>query len=114
MKIVNLTMHDIDLHAPDGTVRTYARSGIVARVAQHRQQIGSFTIDDNPHTIPLNRSTFGAITDLPDPVDGTIYVAAMLVVQAACAAGRTDVYATDDAVRDDAGKIIGNRAFCLP
>jgi hypothetical protein len=101
MAIVNLTPHAINL-VGDKT-QTFAPSGTVARCAVKRQQVGA--VDG----VPVNRTIFGDVTGLPAPQPGTYYIVSALVAQAV--PDRTDVLITDDAVRDDAGRIIGCRAL---
>ena len=75
---INFTPHAITLN--DG--RTFPSAGI-ARVSN------SFTnfVDD------VCDVTYGDITGLPDPVDGTMYIVSAMVLVAAKAAGRTDCIA---------------------
>lgn len=75
---VNFTPHTVALN--DG--RTFTSVG-VARVSN------SFTdIKDDVCDV-----TYGDITGLPAPVDGTIYIVSAMVLSAAKAAGRTDCVA---------------------
>jgi len=57
----------------------------------------------------VDRTQFGAVTGLPDPQPDTIFVVSALVAQAV--PDRQDVFITDDAVRDDQGRLIGCRAL---
>ncbi len=61
--------------------------------------------------VPLVTKRFGAVTGLPDPKPHTLYIVST-VVQAACPE-RKDLVAPHDVVRDDAGRVIGCRAFAL-
>ena len=109
MKIVNLTPHALNLMSagPDGPVVTIPPSGQVARCAVTRVQVDTITVDGV--TVPINKTQFGAVSDLPDPRPDTIYVVSALVAQAV--PERQDVFIVDDAVRDDQGRIIGARAL---
>jgi hypothetical protein len=109
MNIVNLTPHALNLmpDGPDGPMVTIPPGGLVARCATSRVQVDTITVDGI--AIPVNRTQFGAVTGLPDPHPDTIYVVSALVAQAV--PDRQDVYITDDAVRDDQGRIIGCRAL---
>lgn len=109
MNIVNLTPHALNLmpEGPDGPTVTIPPSGLVARCATSRVQVDTITVDGI--AIPVNRTQFGAVTGLPDPQPDTIFVVSALVAQAV--PDRQDVYITDDAVRDDQGRIIGCRAL---
>jgi hypothetical protein len=101
MAIVNLTPHAINLVGDNP--QNFPPSGTVARCAVTRQQVG--TVDG----VPVNRTVYGDVTGLPAPQPGTYYIVSALVAQAV--PDRTDVLITDDAVRDDAGRIIGCRAL---
>lgn len=99
--IVNLTPHTINVLGDNP--QNFPPSGTVARCAVTRQQVG--TVDG----VPLNRTVYGDVTGLPAPQPGTYYIVSALVAQAV--PDRTDVLITDDAVRDDQGRIVGCRAL---
>ena len=104
MKIVNLTPHSINFLREDNSVlATIEPSGAVARAAQTRETVGS--IDG----IAVNQCSYGAVTGLPDPQPETIYLVSALTAQAC--RDRNDVFIVDDAVRNEAGQIIGCRAI---
>ena len=109
MRIVNLTPHPLNLmpEGPDGPTVTIPPSGQVARCATSRVQVDTVTADGI--TVPVNQTRFGEVSDLPDPQPDTIFVVSALVAQAV--PERQDVFITDDAVRDDQGRIIGCRAL---
>ena len=109
MNIVNLTPHALNLmpQGPDGPVVTIPPSGQVARCAVNRVQVDTVTV--NWITVPVNRTQFGAVTDLPDPQPDTIYIVSAVVAQAV--PERQDVFIVDDTVRDEQGRIIGARAL---
>lgn len=102
--IVNLTPHELNIHADDGTITTIAPSGAIARVSQQSERIA--TIDG----IAIARNTYGAVEGLPEPKFGSIYVVSALVLQRT---KRTDVFAPGEAVRDDAGRIVGCRGLSV-
>ena len=109
MRIINLTPHALNLmpEGPDGPTVTIPPSGLVARCAVDRVQVDTVTVDGI--SVPVNQTRFGEVSDLPDPRPDTIYVVSALVAQAV--PERQDVFITDDAVRDDQGRIIGARAL---
>lgn len=109
MKAINCTPHDITLVA-DGASMKLVPSGINPRVDQIRTNVDTIIIDGV--AFPVSRSVFGSVVGLPDPVDGTVYIVSMLVAQAA--AGRTDLLAVDQTIRDDAGRIVGAKGFAVP
>lgn len=99
---VNCTPHAIRLN--DG--RVFDPSGSIARVAQ---SISEF--DENGIAV----QSFGAVTGLPAPVAGTIYIVSALVLGRAQAEGRTDVVAPatghKDCVRDEKNFIVSVPGF---
>lgn len=107
--IVNLTPHALNImpEGPEGPTVTIPPSGIVARCATSRVQVDTVTVDGI--AVPVNRTQFGAVTGLPDPQPGTIYIVSAVVAQAV--PERPDVFIVDDSVRDESGRIIGCRAL---
>lgn len=104
MKIVNLTPHAINFLREDNSVlATVEPSGAITRAAQTRDRVSEV------NGIPVNQCSYGAVTGLPDPQPETIYLVSALTAQAC--RDRSDVFITDDAVRDDSGRIIGCRAI---
>ena len=104
MQIVNLTPHSITFVDDAGnTVLTVEPSGQVARCSVTREKIGEI------NGIPVNKSRFGKVENLPEPAEGTIYIVSALTAQAV--PEREDVFIVDDAVRDEQGRIIGCRAL---
>lgn len=104
MKIVNLTPHAITfLREDDSILLTVEPSGQVARADQTRTPVGTIA------GIPANKCSYGAVTGLPEPVPGTIYLVSALTAQAC--PERQDIFIVDDTVRDENGRIIGCRAI---
>ena len=102
--LVNLTPHKVVILSEDNTVlKAIEPSGILARCSTCREEVGK--IDG----IPVNRTSFGVVSGLPGPEAGTYYIVSALTAQAV--PNRADVLITDDAVRDQEGKIIGCRAL---
>ncbi len=106
---MNLTPHALNLMpaGPTGPVVTIPPSGLVARCAVDRVQVDTVTVDGI--SVPVNQTRFGEVSDLPEPQEGTIFIVSALTAQAV--PERKDVYITDDAVRDEQGRIIGCRAL---
>jgi len=94
MKFVNLTPHTI--HLPNHTVEA---SGQVARCEEKSEHAGSF------YDVPVYWRSYGEVTDLPEPENGTMYIVSMLV-RLACP-DRTDLASPGDMERDAEGKITG-------
>lgn len=104
MTIINLTPHAINFLREDNSVlATIEPSGTIARAAQTRERVSEV------NGIVVNQCSYGSVTGLPDPQDGTIYLVSALTAQAC--PERSDVFITDDAVRDENGRIIGCRAI---
>lgn len=104
MRIVNLTPHSITFVDDAGNaVLTVEPSGQVARCSVTREKIGDI------NGIPVNKSRFGKVENLPEPEEGTIYIVSSLTAQAV--PDRQDVFIVDDTVRDEQGRIIGCRAL---
>ena len=119
MKIVNLTPHEIVLFPPDDggedvndPIVVIPPSGTVARCSANTEQIG-FVEDDETdgYRIPLTHTVLGDLEGLPPPQDGTVYICSLLAATAAAKLGRRDVVVPAEAVRDDAGRIIGCRSL---
>lgn len=103
--LVNLTPHTINVVTSEDTF-SFPPSGTVARVSSNQQFIGLWGND-----IPLYRSTFGDVIDLPDPQDNTIFVVSALVRSAA--PDRFDLASPGDLVRDDAGNVVGCKGLII-
>lgn len=102
-KIINATPHAINImDNGNNVIQTLEPSGICPRCSVERETVNSI------NGIPVNRSVFGDVVGLPDYKEGTIYIVSRVVAEAA---KRPDLYIVDDAVRDDAGRIIGCRAL---
>ena len=76
---------------------------MIARASSTRSQVA--LIDG----IPINSTTFGDVENLPDPQEDTIYIVSVITAKAC--PDRNDVFITDDAVRDEEGRVIGCRAL---
>lgn len=98
--IVNLTPHAITIMAEETLVIPPTTPS--ARVRQTYEEASPV------NGIPVVRSVMGEVENLPEPVDGTIYVVSAIVAQQC--RHRPDVYAPDTgagAVRDEKGMIVG-------
>lgn len=98
MNIINLTPHALNIQRTDGSIVTIEPSGIVARVAEHREALGE--IDG----FAVTRAVYGEIEGLPEPQPDTIYIVSALVL---ARTNRPDVFAPGVALRDDAGRQVG-------
>lgn len=102
MDIINLTPHDINIIS-DNTIRTITKSGKIARIDS--RSVLLMHVDN----IPVNKTVFGDIIDLPDPKPDTIYLVSAMVLDKVV--NRSDVFSPDtgpdSVVRNDSGNIIG-------
>lgn len=107
MNFVNLTPHAIILN--DG--RRFEATGNVARVSADLAECATGNGTWGPR---MFRQTFGDVTGLPDPVDGTMFIVSGLVFSAT---DRTDVVAPatshKDVVRNEAGQIVSVPGFIV-
>lgn len=108
VKFVNLTPHPIVIAKETESI-VIPRSNIVARVEVTKEKVGEI------NEIPVYKNCYGNIENLPDPVEGIIYIVSTIVLQALKEKGikRSDVVSPDttNAVRDKDGNIIAVRGF---
>lgn len=110
MEIRNLTPHAIHVLGEDNqVVLTLPASGVVARAATSRSCVGTVDVDGVAVPVPVNATSFGDVTGLPDPQPGVAFVVSAITAQAV--RDRDDVFIVDDSVRDADGRIIGCRAL---
>lgn len=98
MTIKNLTPHTINIVTGNGNIEI-TPSGVIPRVSVKTVPVGS------ANGIPLFRNEYGNVVDLPDPVDGTLYVVSGLL-KSACPE-RSDLVVPAKQIRDEQGRIIG-------
>lgn len=79
--------------------RDFPPSGTVARVSTN--VVGMPPIDG----IPTEKVEYGEVTDLPEPVDGTMYIVSLMVKQAC--PDRLDLLTPGELMRDKKGNPIG-------
>lgn len=99
MNLINLTPHAISIYADGKTMLvTVEPTAPAARCAQRSEVCGY------AGEIPIYRMEFGEVENLPEPVEGTVYIVSRLV---ATAVNRADVFCPGAAVRDEAGRVVG-------
>ena len=120
MKIINLTPHTINVFSPEGVqIASFQPSGKVARVSVSATQRGIVPIGTpedilagvSSSGIPVVVGLYGAVTDLPQPEVGTVYIVSALVRTSPECKGRVDVLSPADLVRDASGNIIGCKSL---
>lgn len=102
-KIINLTPHDIHVRTAQGEMKTFPRSGQIARVAQESR------LETSVAGVPVAVPTFGAVLDLPAEEPNTFLLVSMMIRNAL--PSRRDLLSPGDMLRDEAGKIIGCVSF---
>jgi len=107
-RIKNYTPHEITLMGENGQIIARFPSEGVARCQTFREEVGVLFVDGIP--VPVNSTRFGQVEGLPEPNGETLYITSLLVAQA-LKGQRDDILITDDAVRDEQGRIIGCRAL---
>ena len=100
MGFINLTPHAI--HIGELTVPP---SGGVARCVESTTPVGEH------EGVHLVTTTYGEVTDLPVPVEGTIYIVSSLVRSAV--PNRRDVASPGALVRDISGQVMGCKNLVL-
>jgi hypothetical protein len=105
MKVVNLMKHDAKIQNSDGEVVSYPPCGVIATASEEFESTG-LNILGAP---VVKRLRTGLVDGLPDPVAGTVYLVAGVVLDALEGSGRSDVFAPDSgpsAVRNPAGHVL--------
>ena len=108
MKVINLTPHNIAVHI-NGQIINFPSEG-VARVSTFETEIGAVTLDSGI-TIPIKKTEYGKVENLPEPQQGVMYIVSMLVSQQA---KRNDLITPDtfkNAIRDEHGQLVGTKCF---
>ena len=105
MRLENCTPHAVDIWNAQGTaiVKTIPRSGHIARLQESNEHIG--TADG----VPICKTTYGDVYDLPEPEEGTLFIVSIVVRRAL--PERSDLVFPVELVRDDEGHIIGCRSL---
>lgn len=104
MKLINLTPHVINIENANGELIAVQPEEKPARIASTQETV----VQDD---LKFNRTIFGDVENLPDSVDGVIYIVSMVVAQAV---KRGDVVSPDSgstAERKD-GQIVFVRGLC--
>lgn len=105
MAIVSLLPHVTSVVMPDG-VMFIDPSGTVARCSQSEEVVGEIE-----GGIVVTRQTFGAVTGLPEPEEGTWFLVSRMV--AAAVPERRDLLIPGPLVRNDKGVVTGCRGLSV-
>lgn len=98
---INITPHELKIRRKDGSFMVVPTSGVVTRVAAKADVV------DIVDGVELRATTFGDLVDLPEPKEGVIYIASLLVAQAAVKVGRRDVVSPGPLLRGEDGNPLG-------
>jgi hypothetical protein len=107
VELINLTPHQVDYIAADGTVMSFPCAGLPPRVALRRGAPAH--IDVGGFEVTVHTSTVDGPPELPEPRRGVLLIVSRLVAEHA--PNRDDLVFPDDLVRDHHGAIIGCRTF---
>lgn len=97
---INLTPHALNIITPTGTV-SVPPSGEIARVSSTSEEVLQIS------EIPVYETSYGEVTGLPEPVEGSVFLVSGLVLSALEGSGRMDVMAPGELVRNEAGQPVG-------
>lgn len=102
--IMNLTPHAVSfIDANGATVLTVEPSGTIARVSSSITKTGEIA------GLPVTETVFGEVQDLPEQVEGVIYITSSLVAQRVPT--RNDVFIPNELVRNEQGQVVGCRSL---
>ena len=110
MRLINLTPHSVTI-IRDGESLVIESQGI-ARCSENEEHLETINIDGI--NIPIVKKTYGDITGLLEPSNGTIYIVSLLVAKAASDIGRSDVVCPANPVRNEQGQIVGCTSLARP
>lgn len=103
VNLVNLTPHAVNFITADGRQIDVQPEGIIARLEQ--KDVLSRWIG----RIPVYKTEYGEVQNLPDPQPDTIYIVSGMVLSQV--PERDDVLAPGALIRNDAGQVIGAGGF---
>lgn len=107
IKIMNLTPHTIYVRDEEGNVtREYRPEATPARVRCETVATGE-SIDG----VPVTKTRYFDVQDLPEAQPDTYYIVSMLLAQAC--PDRHDLLTVNETVRDGEGRIIGCKSFVV-
>lgn len=103
INLINLTPHPVNFVTADGDQVDVAPEGIIARLEQHdvlSRWVGR---------IPVYKTEYGQVQNLPDPQPDTIYIVSGMVLSQV--PERDDVLSPGALIRNDAGQVVGAGGF---
>ena len=106
-KLVNLTPHTVNIISGDGSALAVPNCGTIARCVETQTELPSINVDGAE--VSIVTTTYGDVSGLPEPEEGTYYIVSLLVAQAV--KGRNDLLSPGLTIRDEAGQVIGCKAL---
>ena len=101
---VNCTPHPINLlDSENKLVMKLPKGDVVPRLTQTTKVEGEI------HGVTITSTQFGATQDLPDSIEGVLYIVSRLVLQAN--PSRNDLVVPNELVRDAEGNILGCKSL---
>lgn len=109
--IDNYTPHTINVFSEKthSEIVSIPSSG-VARAEETHYLIDTFSTNDEPFAIELDRIEYGSVDGLPPEKEGVLHIVS-LITALQCAGKRNDLIIVSGTVRDDQGRIIGCTGF---
>lgn len=100
LNIINLTPHELNLQNNKGEMVSISPEKTPARLSTTQ------VVDQVVGGLNVYITEFGAVENLPEPQEDTIFVVSRLVLDRV-KDSRPDVFSTGNAIRDENGRIIG-------
>lgn len=110
--IINLTPHNVTFDTGEGRA-TLPKAEVPARVRMDPDVVFDQIIVDGVEIPIYWTASTGAVTGLPDPVPGTLYLVSFQVYNA-CKHSRSDLVVTHRSVRDANNRITHCAALAVP
>lgn len=110
--LLNYTPHPINLHTGLGVAtieslgEARASELTVDTITIGWDQYGDCGMSQD---VPLSSKKYGAVSGLPEPREGVLYIVSTLIQQAL--PNRVDLVSPDQIIRDPAGRVIGCKGF---
>jgi hypothetical protein len=113
VKFHNLCPHDVTLIDTNGMKLTFKTSGQIARMESNHERttLAVELIPGVELAIPVAKLTDKDVYGLPEPVEGTIYIASYIVAKHVKRPDVISPLTNETAIRDENDKIIGVRGF---
>ena len=108
-EVVNLTPHEVRYYKEGGEVVRFAPSGVVPRCDEMGEHVWPYRQTKVLGGVLTRIVRYGSVDNLPDAVEGRYLIVSALIK--AALPGRPDLISPIVLVRDEAGRVIGCKAF---